>query len=58
MLKRWKEYFEKLMNEENNRASRTEEADSSSHKKTSRRDGSRRDENVEVCYGSDEKRQD
>ena len=23
--------------------------------KTSRRDGSRRDENVEVCYGSDEK---
>ena len=27
-------------------------------KKTSRRDGSRRDENVEVCYGSDEKRQD
>ena len=32
--------------------------DSSSHKETSRRDGSRRDENVEVCYGSDEKRQD
>ena len=27
-------------------------------KKTSRRDGSRRDKNVEVCYGSDEKRQD
>ena len=26
-------------------------------KKTSGRDGSRRDENVEVCYGSDEKRQ-
>ena len=24
----------------------------------SRRDGSHRDENVEVCYGSDEKRQD
>ena len=30
----------------------------SSHKKTSRRDGSHRDENVEVCYGSDKKRQD
>ena len=29
-----------------------------SHKETNRRDGSRRDENVEVCYGSDEKRQD
>ena len=29
-----------------------------SHKKTNERDGSRRDENVEVCYGSDEKRQD
>ena len=27
MLKRWKEYFEKLMNEENNRDSRTEEAE-------------------------------
>ena len=27
-------------------------------KKTSRRNGSRRDENVKVCYGSDEKRQD
>ena len=25
VLKRWKEYFEKLMNEENNRESRTEE---------------------------------
>ena len=25
VLKRWKEYFEKLMNEENNRGSRTEE---------------------------------
>ena len=25
MLKRWKEYFEKLMNEENNREPRTEE---------------------------------
>ena len=32
--------------------------DSGSHKKTSRRDGNRRDENVEICYGSDEKRQD
>ena len=28
------------------------------HKETSERDGSCRDENVEVCYGSDEKRQD
>ena len=27
VLKRWKEYFEKLMNEENNRDPRTEEAD-------------------------------
>ena len=27
VLKRWKEYFEKLMNEENNRESRTEEAE-------------------------------
>ena len=27
-------------------------------KKTSGRDGIRRDENAEVCYGSDEKRQD
>ena len=27
MLKRWKEYFEKLMNEENNREPRTEEAE-------------------------------
>ena len=27
MLKRWKQYFEKLMNEENDRDSRTEEAD-------------------------------
>ena len=27
VLKRWKEYFEKLMNEENNRAPRTEEAE-------------------------------
>ena len=27
VLKRWKEYFEKLMNEENNRDSRTEEAE-------------------------------
>ena len=27
MLKRWKEYFEKLMNEENNRDPRTEEAE-------------------------------
>ena len=26
-LKRWKEYFEKLMNEENNREPRTEEAE-------------------------------
>ena len=26
VLKRWKEYFEKLMNEKNNRDSRTEEA--------------------------------
>ena len=26
VLKRWKEYFEKLMNKENNRDSRTEEA--------------------------------
>ena len=26
--------------------------------KTSERDGSRRDENVEVCYGSDQKRQE
>ena len=26
------------------------------NKETSRRDGSSRDENVEVCYGSDEKR--
>ena len=31
---------------------------SGSHKETSRRDGSRRDENAEVCYGSNEKRQD
>ena len=30
--------------------------DSDSHKETSRRDGSCRDENVEVCYESDEKR--
>ena len=30
----------------------------SSHKETSGRDGSRRDENAEVYYGSDEKRQD
>ena len=28
------------------------------HKETSGRDGSCRDKNVEVCYGSDEKRQD
>ena len=27
VLKRWKEYFEKLMNEENNRDHRTEEAE-------------------------------
>ena len=27
-------------------------------KKTNGRDGSRRDENVEVCYGGDKKRQD
>ena len=27
VLKRWKEYFEKLMNEENNRDSKTEEAE-------------------------------
>ena len=27
VLKRWKEYFEKLMNEENNREPRTEEAE-------------------------------
>ena len=27
VLKRWKEYFEKLMNEENNRDPRTEEAE-------------------------------
>ena len=27
VLKRWKEYFEKLMNEENDRESRTEEAE-------------------------------
>ena len=27
MLKRWKEYFEKLMNEENNRDPRTKEAE-------------------------------
>ena len=27
MLKRWKEYFEKLMNDENNREPRTEEAE-------------------------------
>ena len=27
MLKKWKEYFEKLMNEENNREPRTEEAE-------------------------------
>ena len=27
VLKRWKEYFEKLMNEENNRELRTEEAE-------------------------------
>ena len=27
MLKRWKEYFEKLMSEENNRDPRTEEAE-------------------------------
>ena len=27
LLKRWKEYFEKLMNEENNREPRTEEAE-------------------------------
>ena len=27
VLKRWKEYFEKLMNEENNRDYRTEEAE-------------------------------
>ena len=27
LLKRWKEYFEKLMNEENNRDPRTEEAE-------------------------------
>ena len=27
VLKRWKEYFEKLMNEENNRDPRTEETD-------------------------------
>ena len=27
VLKRWKEYFEKLMNKENNRDPRTEEAE-------------------------------
>ena len=27
LLKRWKEYFEKLMNEENNRKPRTEEVE-------------------------------
>ena len=27
VLKRWKEYFEKLMNEENNKEPRTEEAE-------------------------------
>ena len=27
-------------------------------KKTSRKDGSRRDKNIEICYGNDEKRQD
>ena len=32
--------------------------DGGGHKETSGRDGSQRDENVEVCYGSYKKRQD
>ena len=60
VLKRWKEYFEKVLNEENNREPRTEEPEVVNEELNcvSKEEVKNALKMLEICYGSDEKRQD